>query len=115
MNRIKIFNIIFIFLSSFFLVAGIQEVISPVYVGPKKCKLCHGKEYIGNQYDIWINGPHAKAYQTLLSEKSIDIARKLGIKEPEKSAKCLQCHVTAYNDPANIKRCEDIKRNQLNR
>lgn len=63
------------------------------YVGLSKCKPCH----IKHQYKVWQKGPHAKAYEELASEQSLAVAKKLGLKEePQKSAQCLSCHVTAF-------------------
>lgn len=67
------------------------------YIGVKKCKTCHTAKKRGNQYGIWKKSPHHKAYETLASDKSKEIAKKLGIKEnPQKSKRCLRCHVTGY-------------------
>jgi hypothetical protein len=70
------------------------------YVGLKKCKPCH----IKHQYKVWMDGPHAKAYEELASEQSLEVAKKLGLKEePQKSADCLSCHVTAYGIADSLK------------
>ena len=67
------------------------------YMGVKKCKGCHMTSKSGKQYQKWMAGPHVKAYEELASEQSKEVAAKLGLKEdPQKSAKCLVCHVTAY-------------------
>lgn len=67
------------------------------YIGTKKCKMCHKKEEVGNQYQKWLDGPHAKAFETLGSEDAKAAAAKLGIDDPQTSGKCLKCHSTAYN------------------
>ncbi len=64
------------------------------YVGVKKCKVCHNTKKIGKQYTIWKNGPHAKALQSLASKEAMDYAKKHGIADPSKDAKCLNCHST---------------------
>jgi hypothetical protein len=70
------------------------------YLGLKKCKMCH----IKYQYKVWEEGPHAKAYEELASEKSLEVAKKLKLKEePQKSADCLSCHVTAYGVADSLK------------
>ena len=67
------------------------------YVGAKKCKTCHKKELIGNQYGEWKKAKHSKAFETLKSEKAAEIAKEKGITGPAyESEKCLKCHVTAY-------------------
>ena len=67
------------------------------YVGVKMCGICHKKDDSGNQLAKWQAGPHAKAFDTLGTPAAKDIAKKLGIDDPQKSGKCLQCHSTAYN------------------
>lgn len=63
--------------------------------------LCHGSietwkdaRVQQNEYVIWSRSDrHARAYRTLLSERSVDIARRLGLKEPaHQAAVCLDCH-----------------------
>ncbi|HEY5657477.1 MAG TPA: cytochrome c family protein [Myxococcota bacterium] len=67
------------------------------YVGVSKCKTCHKKELIGDQYTKWEKGPHANAYKTLKGEKAQKIAAEKGISGPaNEAAECLKCHVTAY-------------------
>ena len=83
------------------MVTGQEEKKAPEkkfsYVGVKKCKGCHMTSKSGKQYQKWMAGPHVKAYETLANEQSKAVAAKLGLKEdPQKSAKCLKCHVTAY-------------------
>lgn len=75
------------------------------YVGIKKCRSCHKKELMGNQYEAWEEGVHAKAFQTLKSPEAKEIARKKGLTAaPHEAAECLKCHVTAHGvDPARIK------------
>ncbi|NQV14164.1 hypothetical protein HQ531_01805 [bacterium] len=74
------------------------------YVGSKKCKICHNKVKVGQQYDIWEKGPHAKSFETLKSEQAINIAKGLGIAEPpEKAAACLSCHVSGWSTASGYK------------
>jgi hypothetical protein len=40
------------------------------YVGVKKCRSCHKKELMGDQYRAWLDGPHANALETLKSDAS---------------------------------------------
>jgi len=77
-----------------------EEFTVPRFVGALTCRSCHITEAIGNQYDVWANNPHAKAYYTLASKEAKEIATKLKIKEPpHRSDKCLRCHVTGYGLP----------------
>jgi hypothetical protein len=64
------------------------------YIGVDKCKLCHNKPATGDQYSIWLKSPHAQAIKTLSSQRSLDYAKKNGIADPAKDAKCLKCHST---------------------
>lgn len=75
----------------------------PSYVGADKCKPCHNTPKSGKQYSIWAESPHAKAYETLLSEHSQKVAKEKDIADPAKSETCLKCHVTAYSAPAEQK------------
>ena len=71
----------------------------PTYVGVQRCasKTCHGAEILGNQFEMWQNTAHAKAYKTLGTDKAKEFASKAGLKDdPQKSPKFLKCHVTAY-------------------
>jgi hypothetical protein len=71
-----------------------------VFVGVKKCRTCHKKEGIGNQYAIWADSKHATAFETLGSEKAREWAAEAGVDDPQTDEKCLECHVTAYGVPA---------------
>jgi len=64
------------------------------YVGAEKCKKCHSDYSIGNQYGIWLSSPHARAKQTLSSEKALRIAGNHSVKNPAESRFCLRCHTT---------------------
>jgi len=59
------------------------------YVGSDKCKMCHKGEAKGNVWEIWENGPHAKAYQTLVAKGD----------GSEKNPACVNCHVTGFGKP----------------
>lgn len=74
------------------------------YVGVKKCKMCHKKKKGGDQYGLWMARGHAKAFATLATAESKEIAKKAGITgDPQQAKECLVCHVTAYNEPADHK------------
>jgi len=66
------------------------------YIGASKCKTCHKKELIGDQYGKWEKAGHASAFKTLLGEKAIAVAKEKGIAgKPSEAAECLKCHATA--------------------
>lgn len=74
------------------------------YIGVSKCKMCHKGEKKGNIFEKWQERKHSKAYETLATEQSKEVAKKAGIKgDPQQAAECLVCHVTAYNAPAEQK------------
>lgn len=61
---------------------------------------CHALKYQenesvirGNEYQTWLfHDRHASAYTTLLSDKSKNIAKKIGIDNPAEADICLDCH-----------------------
>lgn len=73
------------------------------YVGVAGCKMCHNSKKSGEQFTIWQNSAHAKAYATLATEEAKKIAKEKGIADPQKAPECLKCHVTAYDKPASMK------------
>jgi hypothetical protein len=85
------------FSAALLLGAGAASAKDHQYVGVKKCKTCHKKEAIGNQYGKWMDAEHSKAYDTLASEDAKKLAAKKGIDDPQKAGECLKCHVTAYD------------------
>jgi hypothetical protein len=66
-----------------------------LYIGSKKCSMCHKTAKQGEQYKIWSESKHASAYSNLASEAGKQKAKKLGVPDPQKSEKCLSCHTTA--------------------
>ncbi|MEN8155423.1 MAG: cytochrome c family protein [Bacteroidota bacterium] len=64
------------------------------YIGASKCKMCHMKPAKGEQYKVWLAGPHAGAMKTLASEASLKIAKEKGIADPTTDPACIKCHST---------------------
>ncbi len=64
------------------------------YIGASKCKMCHLKPAKGEQYNVWLKGPHAGAMKTLASAEALEIAKKMGIADPTTDAACIKCHST---------------------
>lgn len=103
---------------SLVLAAGVATAADAKYVGVTKCRSCHKKELIGDQYGKWKEAKHSEAFETLKGDKAIEIAKEKGISGPPSEAEeCLKCHVTAYGlapsefarkplDPANGVQCE---------
>lgn len=75
------------------------------YIGAEKCKSCHSSEAAGDPYGQWSKSGHAKAFDTLASDKAKEIAKAKGIADPQKSDACMKCHQTAFGVAA-----EDIKK-----
>jgi hypothetical protein len=73
------------------------------YTGAEKCKMCHNKAATGEQYNKWLKDPHSKALKTLSSQASLDYAKKNGIADPAKEAKCLKCHSTYEKAGASLR------------
>jgi hypothetical protein len=72
------------------------------WVGAKKCKSCHKKEAIGNQYGWWLESEHAKAPDSLATEKAAKWAKEAGVPDPTTDERCVKCHETAYGVPDNL-------------
>lgn len=62
-------------------------------IGAPKCKSCHKKK-TGNQWQLWLDSAHAKAFETLATDESKKIATDMGLGDPQKEEACLKCHVT---------------------
>ncbi|MDH5561645.1 MAG: cytochrome c family protein [Deltaproteobacteria bacterium] len=75
------------------------------FVGVSKCRKCHEDtnkiKNTGNQFSLWQQSAHSKAFKTLKTRKAKKTARKMGIKKPHESEKCLVCHRTAFKAPSN--------------
>lgn len=68
------------------------------YIGNTKCKVCHNAKKDGEIWTKWKAEGHSKAFETLLSEESIAIAKEKGLaKPPSEAPECLKCHVTAFD------------------
>ena len=70
------------------------------FVGAAKCKTCHKKPKAGEQFKIWSESAHAKAYETLGTDKAKEIAKEKGIEDPQTAKECIKCHVTGYDAAA---------------
>jgi len=74
------------------------EAEKPKYIGVANCGKCHKSKTKGNQLGQWQTSQHAKAYEALATPEAKEVAAKVdkSITEPQKSDKCLKCHVTAH-------------------
>lgn len=100
--------------------ANAQEASAePIHLGVQTCasSTCHGavqpwqnSSVLQNEFVTWQqHDAHAKAYKTLLSEKSKLIAANLGLEDAHTSPTCLQCHADNVPRPQRAKffRIED--------
>ena len=88
-----------IMLAALALIAGIAFTAAAEgnsYMGVKKCKMCHKKPAAGEQFKLWSESPHANAFATLATEQSMEIAKGMGIDNPQEADECLKCHVTGH-------------------
>jgi hypothetical protein len=77
-----------------------QTGTTKIYAGVNRCKVCHETTEMGDQYSVWANSKHAQAFQTLMTEEAVNIAKEWGLANlPHEAPECLTCHVTGYNDP----------------
>jgi hypothetical protein len=85
-----------------FLAGGAMQAQSFKYIGAPKCKMCHMKPAKGEQYNVWLKGPHANAMKTLANEESKKIATEKGIADPTTDAACIKCHSTVGHIDAKL-------------
>lgn len=78
------------------------KVKEHAYVGAGKCG-CHKMKTWGNIPEKWAATKHATAYTGLAGKKSLAVAKEMKIESPQKSEKCLICHVTGYEASAKLK------------
>lgn len=96
MFKYSLFTLLIVF--STFIIAQSHK-----FVGASVCSPCHKTEKTGNQFSIWSNSTHAKAFLTLKSEKSKEIVTKMGLKtEAYETPECLKCHTTGYGSAAEM-------------
>jgi len=62
-------------------------------IGAPNCKSCH-KAKTGDQWKIWTESAHARAFETLATEASAKIAADRGVGDPQQEEACLKCHST---------------------
>jgi hypothetical protein len=78
---------------------GQDDKPAPEFVGVGQCTKCHNSKATGQQVQVWLDGPHSKAYQTLGTQGAAIVGAKYGITDPQNSLKCLRCHTTASGEP----------------
>ncbi|MFO7444853.1 MAG: cytochrome c family protein, partial [Ignavibacteriaceae bacterium] len=76
-------------------------------VGADVCGACHKTEKQGKQLSIWQESKHAKAFETLKTAESDEIAKKLGHETPAAETEaCLKCHTSGSNGSAELKQAK---------
>ena len=79
---------------TFSLLCHSQDVVADhEIIGAPKCKTCH-KAKTGDQWKIWTESAHARAFETLASENAGKIAADSGLGDPQQEETCLKCHAT---------------------
>jgi Cytochrome c554 and c-prime len=80
-----------------FLSGALAAAETPVYVGAKKCRGCHLK-----QFQTWETTKMAKSFELLRTGVAAGAKTKAGL-DPKKDythdEKCLGCHTTGYGKP----------------
>jgi hypothetical protein len=87
--------------------SAVSAIESHKHLGVASCSnsVCHGasqpfrdSNVLQNEFAVWQEfDPHAKAWQTLGSDASKAIARKLGIGDPASAKVCLDCHADSIS------------------
>lgn len=75
-------SLVFLLGCGLFALAGQEEL---KYVGVKKCRACHFKEYMK-----WKKHPKAKTYDRIANEADKEL--------------CFKCHTTGYGKPGGFKK-----------
>ena len=85
--------------AAIFLAANLSSAqTTHVYMGTKKCSMCHKGEAKGAVFEKWQASAHAKAFTDLASSAALEVYKKKMGKEgnPQTDAACLKCHITAF-------------------
>ncbi len=86
----------FLFVIALFAVSN-ADAGNAKYVGAKKCKACHIK-----QYKSWKKTKMANSFENLKPGVKADLKKKVNL-DPDKDyttdASCLKCHTTGYGKP----------------
>ena len=83
-----------LFFFTFSLICNAQDAVAAhEIIGAPKCKTCH-KAKTGDQWKIWTESAHARAFETLASDESKRIAGERGLGDPQQEESCLKCHAT---------------------
>ena len=68
------------------------------YVGAASCRMCHRSKKRGEQFKVWRNSKHPKAFEALKTPKAAKVAKAKGLAKPAyESPECLKCHATGWD------------------
>jgi len=87
------FHVLLVVLAGLIICMTQTAAAAPELVGAPKCKTCH-RAKTGDQWQIWTESAHARAYETLASDESRKIAADKGLGDPQQESACLKCHAT---------------------
>lgn len=80
-----------------FFIISTNLIAQNKYIGIKACIPCHKGEKGKMIYENWLKTKHSQAFNTLMSEKSKQIAKKMNLKvDPTDAIECLKCHSTGF-------------------
>lgn len=80
------------------------------YIGSKKCKKCHSK-----QFKSWAKTKMANCYDVLAPGERADIKTKNGLdpqKDYRKDEKCLKCHTVGFGKPGGFSMDYDVAKDK---
>lgn len=104
MKKILITILMVSFIAALSLVIS-ADVNAAEYVGAKKCKACHIK-----QYKSWKKTTMAQSFENLKPGVKAEAKKKAGV-DPDKDytadAGCLKCHTTGYGEPGGFTSIEE--------
>lgn len=94
----KISAIVF-FVTILYLVVPTNIYAQPFgYEGTAVCKMCHQTEKQGQQFKIWQESKHAKAFKALQTPEADKIATDKGLAtKAAESKECLKCHASGHD------------------
>jgi len=74
------------------------------YVGAKKCKACHMK-----QYKAWKKTKMSNSFEMLKAGVKVEEKKRAGLEDKDytKDPDCLRCHTTGYGKPGGFKSFEE--------
>jgi hypothetical protein len=75
------------------------EPVKHKFIGVIKCKRCHEKSAIGDQYGRWLETKHSKAFESLATDEAKKWATEAGVEDPQADERCVKCHSTAHGVP----------------